>query len=541
MHCQARSYARTPGPRGAPAVVGTGFAFLLSRRYQFHEMAQQTEMTMNTNHPTVPSPAELARLLVVYAPRWIVPAAVLGVLAALYAVFGPDTWEASQALVIRNEAVNNHVGPGKFGHTDEMKTVQETILELARSRNVLAGALREVGTPADFRGDSAAWPTDIAIETLRKNTSITPPKGAEFGTTEVFYLKVKDGSRDRAVALARAVCGRLEARFKALRDEKAQDMVDELLRTVAEANASLERSTAAVAEIERQVGGDLAELRALEHSGSDFSTLRQTAMQIRAELREADSADDVRRHLLVVLRSAQDDPGRLLAAPAALLESQPALRQLKEGLVETQIRTATLKGHMSEEHPVVKAAVETEEGIARNLHAELAIAIRSLEVEQRLGERQLAMLSEQLAATETRLDRLAELRATYAARLAEYQNRTAALARVEHHLAEARASHASANAASLITRLDDAQTGANPLGPTRAMIVLIGIGGGLLLGFAVMFLTVQPAGSEPAAQPVPAATPSDPAVHGSMPLDWPAANPVLSLKQALRKVAAGAA
>ncbi len=504
-------------------------------------------MTMNTNHPTVPSPAELARLLVVHAPRWIIPAVILGALATVYAVFGSSTWEATQTLVIRNEAVNNSAGPGKFGHTDEMKTVQETILELARSRNVLAGALREVGTPDDFQDDPAAWPTSGAIESLRKGVTITPPKGAEFGTTEVFYLKVKADTQPRAVALARAVCDRLEARFKALRDEKAQDMVDELLRTVAEANAGLQRSTVQVAEIERQVGGDLAELRALEQSSSDFSTLRQTAMQIRQELRETHSANQARDQLLVVLRSAQDDPSELLATPNTLLESQPALRQLKEGLVTSQIHTATLKGHMSEEHPTVQAAIETEEGIARNLYAELAIAVRGLEVEKTLGEQRVAMLDEQLDRNDTRLQRLADLRASYAARLVEYGNRAAALGRAENYLAEARASHASATAASLITRIDDAQTGENPVGPGKAMIVLAGVVGGMLLGFGILFLTVQPATSASVAQPAPAIQPepiaaAEPAdTCGPVLFGWPAQNPVLSLKQALRKVAAGAA
>ena len=496
---------------------------------------------MNTNPPSVPSPAEIARLLVTYAPRWIIPAVVLGTLAAVYAILGPETWEASQALVIRNEAVNNHAGPGKFSHTDEMKTVQETILELARSRNVLAGALAEVGAPADFDGDRSAWPTETAIESLRKNIALAPPKGAEFGTTEVFYLTVKDEARNRAIDLARAVSDGLEARFGALRDEKAQGMVAELSRTVAEANAGLERSTAKVSEIERKVGGDLAELRALEQSSSDFSTLRQTAMQIREELRETHSANQAREQLLSVLHDAKTDAGRLLATPNALLESQPALRQLKEGLVAAQIRTATLKGEMSEEHPKVKAAIETEEGIARNLHAELAIAIRGLEVEKNLGEQRVAMLNEQLAQNEARLERLADLRATYAARLVEHQNRAAALSRAENDLAEARASLASAGAASLITRLDDAQTGENPVGPGKAMIVLAGIAGGMLLGFGILFLTVQPAPSASAAQPAPMLSAEPVETCRPTLLDWPGENVVLSLKQALRKVAAGAA
>ena len=63
--------------------------------------------------------------------------------------FHEDTWEASQALIVRNEASSAEKGPGKFSYPEEMKTVQETILEVVRSRSVLEAALREVGPPAD--------------------------------------------------------------------------------------------------------------------------------------------------------------------------------------------------------------------------------------------------------------------------------------------------------------------------------------------------------------------------------------------------------
>ncbi|MDZ7620397.1 MAG: hypothetical protein U1E05_25625, partial [Patescibacteria group bacterium] len=120
------------------------------------------------------------------------------------------------------------------------------------------------------------------------------------------------------------------------------------------------------------------------------------------------------------------------------------------------------------------------------------------------------------------------------------------------HLAEARASLASAHAASLITRLDDAQTGENPVGPSKAIIVLAGVAGGVLLGFSILFLTVQPASfarvAQPASTPAPAAalaaaSMAEPCEEDGRPAkpDWPTEHEVLSLTQALRKVAAGAA
>ena len=120
--------------------------------------------------------------------------------ALIYAALRPNTWEAVQTLIIRNEAANNDRGPGKFGQVEEMKTVQETILELARSRSVLETAMKQVGPPADCKNPES-WPSDRDVDDFRAEVKLVPPKGAEFGKTEVFYLAVRDHDRNRALAL----------------------------------------------------------------------------------------------------------------------------------------------------------------------------------------------------------------------------------------------------------------------------------------------------------------------------------------------------
>ena len=117
----------------------------------------------------IADPAELISLFRKYPRRWLVPAAVIAVAAAMYAFLWPSTWEATQALIIRNEAANNDQPMGKFSHADEMKTAQDTILELVRSRRVLSAALREVGPPAGSAEAGRAWPTDRDVEADRKS------------------------------------------------------------------------------------------------------------------------------------------------------------------------------------------------------------------------------------------------------------------------------------------------------------------------------------------------------------------------------------
>jgi len=448
----------------------------------------QQEPHPMTRYPACPD--EPARAAGGQSFQWkllVLPGVCVALLAAVYAVVKHDTWEASQALVIRNEAVSSDSSPGSFRQPEDMKTVQETILELARSRSVLEAALRQVGPPADYKGKHP-WPSAEDVADFREQVKLAPPKGAEFGKTEIFYLKVRDKDRSRAVALCNAVCDQVQAHFQQLRDEKARSMIRELERSVELARRDLEQSTARLAAIETEVGSDLGELRALDDGTADDSALQQTVAEIQAELRRIAARRNSQEQLLVLLRAAQNDAGRLLAAPKDLLDSQPALRQLKEGLLAAQIHTAQLLGKMSEEHPEVRAAREAEEEIARHLHNELAIAIRGLEAEREMSRQREALLSAQLAETNQRLARLARVRARYSNQVAENAHYRGLLERTEQTLADARAKQAAARSATLISRMDRPDAGHRPVGPTRAMIVLGGIAGGVMLSLGLWVL-----------------------------------------------------
>jgi len=228
----------------------------------------------------------------------------------------------------------------------------------------------------------------------------------------------------------------------------------------------------------------------MQEIASSDSALRRSAEEIRAQLRKNAVAEKINTELFAVLEKAQDDPGRFVATPNRLLESHPSLRRLKEGLIDSQLRTAALQGTMSAEHPRVLGAKEAEKAIGRHLHDELAIARRGIEVELRLIADQRGLLEEQLAKTNKRLCGLAEVRADYANQVAQSKSRIVLLERAEQDLAEARATFASAKAASLITCIDTPDPGIRPVGPGRVVIALCGVVGGLLAGFGVVFMAV---------------------------------------------------
>lgn len=444
---------------------------------------------MNDMQNSLVRPREFFRILVIRWKLWLAPALVVGLGVMVYALVYSDTWEASQALIVRNEAANNDRGPGKFAQTDEMKTIQETILEIARSRSVLEAALKQVGPPVN-NTTPEIWPTASDIDLCRKAVKLLPPKGAEFGKTEVFYLTVRDCDRDRAIALNQAIFDQLQSRFQQLRDAKARSMVEELNKTVALAKADLAETTGKLAATEKQIGGDLAELRAMQDIGAGDSALRRSVEDIRNQLREAHTTQKANEELLKVLREAQDDPGRLVAIPNRLLESQPALKRIKDGLVDAQLNTAKLLGARSSDHPLVQAARWSEEEIGRHLHNELNLAIHTMEIELDLNADRQKLLDDQLATAVGRLKGLAEIRASYETQAAENRHRTTLAERAEQNLAEARSALAGAKATSLISRIDLPDAGAKPIGPGRTIIAMSGILGGLLTGLGVVFLSL---------------------------------------------------
>lgn len=479
-----------------------------------------------TPHAPLSMPMEFVRLLFRYPLRWIVPTVLIAAVALVYAVGRKDVWEASQALIVRNEAAGN-VEPGKFRHTDEMKTVLETVLELGRSRGVLEQALIEAGPPQDHAG--GLWPIAEDAAWLSDSLKITPPKGAEFGKTEVFYLKVRSHSREWSIALATAVANQLEARYNALRDARAKSMVRELGRTVEMADADVADITGRIKKLEEQVGGDLAELRNLHNAQSGESDLRRKSLELENELRKAESQERTSAELLKSLLASQADEGRILSTPNGLLESQPALRRLKDGLLDAQMRTAQLRGNMSSIHPQVLAATAAEREIAAHLKQELDVAIRGAQVDWQLANDHVQSLTKQRAALGGRLEKLAGLRAEYSNLLAESDRRNRLLEEAQRELVDARGSQASSQTSSLINRIDTPDTGTRPVGPSRTTICLAGFFGGLAIGLGLLLLSIQPA--------PPAPTVLVASATAGQPLELSASG--LSFKKALSKVSGG--
>ncbi len=420
---------------------------------------------------------------------WFLPTAGLTILASAYAVLRQPSWQATQALLVREEAGGSDRRQGRFESVDTMKTAQETILEVARNKSVVEASLQSLGRPKRL-ARRQPWPQTTDIEALRDSISVSAPKGAEFGRTEVIYLGVRGKSPEEAVRRTKAVCDQLEVQLAKLRQSRAQSVLNELNQTVELARAELDRSADQLQKMEASVGPDLGELRKLNDAVGGEGNLQHTLNQIKEELMQAEAGRQANLKLHELLTQARQDPGKFLATPTSVLESQPALRKLREGLAEAQLRTSALLGRMRKVHPLAVAAIRSEEQIRQSLFAELSTALSGVETDLQVSESKAAALREQQLVYQQRLDRLAGLRVGYSNLVDAVRQRTEVLNRAEESLAEARASQKAAQQSSLITRFDEPQVGDKPVGPGRSTIVAAGCGGGLAIGVGLVLLTM---------------------------------------------------
>lgn len=450
-------------------------------------------ITMNRTNSTHTALRQFAQNLVAYRWLWVLPAVVAPLLGLAYARYRPTVWEAAQGLLLRDEALTSQGRQGRFDGSESRKAAQETILEMIRNRQVIAAALREIGAPADYL-QPGLWPQDADVVQARDDVALRAPKGGEFGRSEVVYLAVKRPTRRQAIALAGSLCDQLDFQLQKLRKTKSESLIAELQRNYESARADHEEVARRLQALETEVGRDLGELRTLTEPGAGESNLRMASNKIKEELRQAQARQSANEQLQAMLAGAVKNPNEVLAMPNQLLESQPALRRLKEGLVDAQLRTSQLLGRTSAEHPSAQAAMEAEQKIRQNIQAELATALRGLSQELKLSGSLVASLDDQLTDVQNRLDRLARLRVTYIGLVSETRQRSQRAEDAEKALAEARASQGPAHSSSLITRMDSPQTGDNPLGPSPLVLVGGGLAGGLALGLGLVLL-VAPSGS----------------------------------------------
>ena len=402
-----------------------------------------------------------------------------------------DTFLASQALLVRDEATGAVMRLGRFQSQAEMKAAQETILEMSKSQQVVHDALVAVGPLKSLLNwmGSGEYPTKELVEEVAKSSiSVHAPKGTEFGVTEVIYMDVKADAKDEAMLLSTALTDALEARLQQVRKARADGVLAELTHARNSAKRELSISTDRLHAIESEAGSDLSDLRGMTDTVAGAATSRAEFDQVKNDLRQA----EVSRQALIADREllvrATKDPSAFIVAPGSILNSQPGLKRLREGLVDAQLSGSQLTGKFMNIHPAVIASQSTMSSISKRFLSELRASIAGVESDISLVDGRIQRLEAQKELAEVRLAKLADSRSNYANLLSEVKSKIAILDASEKALAEVQAARDSSVSTSLLTRLDDPMVSDRPIGPGKTTISAMCAIAGLVFGLGIVFV-----------------------------------------------------
>ncbi len=429
----------------------------------------------------------IRNVLVLFAPLWIGAVLVFGLIGISYSFLTSDVYSARQPLVVRDEATRAVDRLGRFASQTELNAAQETILEMAQNREVVAAALREIGPP-DGRLDED-WPSPSNVNgAIRSAVNLLAPQGAEFGNTEVVYLEVKAEDPDRAIRFCHAMFDSLTKHLRDVRRVRADSVIVELTHARDLAKQNLDEVSSRMQEIEVQFGADLGELRNLNDTYGGDSSYRRSLVASKEQLQLAELELEKLQSLHALLVAGSKDPTKLLISGGDLLNSQPSLQRLKDGLIDAQLRASQLSGVYTLENPKRRAAIATEREIRERIIQETLSVIASMQPMLELQVAQVKKLTQRVNDLSDKLQMLAEARTTYAEIDSELRQRSEQLAEAEQRLVDARASRSAALSTNLVAELGPPQVSDKPLGPGATTMTFGSMMAGLIFGLGAVFL-----------------------------------------------------
>ena len=385
-----------------------------------------------------------------------------------------------------------------------MKTTQETILELAKSRGVLLKALAKVGPATN--GRVKAWPGELALESVQATSRSCRPRARSSARPKCFTSRWQTATASGRSSWPRRSAANCKIAWPQLREAKARSTIDELTHSRQPgAGRTWPRRPQAIGQ-----GGARRWQRPGRAADPQPNPPRETAIcgarpiELEKELRGFQATQIENEESLKLLERSADRSEQAVGQPQRAAQVAAGAGPL-EGRAGRRPAAQRPDAGNDVGRPSAGAGPRAAEDVIRQqLHEEIDVAIQGVEVDQprRCRSHPHAGIAGCRDPTAIRPAGLG------ASRVFEPggggRSRAESLKTVEHELAEVRASQAAARTASLISPVDDPDTGTRPLGPGKTTIAAGGFGGGLTLSLAILFWSIPPV---PAASQSPERTP----------------------------------
>ncbi len=445
-------------------------------------------MQSTTDRPV--SPRELANTIFIYQRMILLCTVLVGGAALVISYLEPKTWEASVKVWAQDQSAalrraNDHAPEIQT----RVKMVLSNLRELIFARSVLEETLVRCAAAEQADPPDAAHLEEQG-DRLRRAITIEAPKGSDFGTTEIFFVRLRDRDPSHAERLLQSLLDAFHKRYEQLSTEQANHLYDEIRLQVGESRQLLGQSEQNLEAFVSELGADLLELHTLVNTTGGESDLRKSLNSVNERLTPALIELQERTRFLDQVQKARLSPEPIVV-PAFLLHEYGALDETSRSLVKAHLDLDAVAARYKPDHSEYRSTEDRLRRTEQTCRAQADLALRALEKDIAAKKQSLDYLAETKQGYVKRMAELANKSVQYAGLVEEVRQRRETVAEVEKRLSDA--FHAQLTAAQdvLLSTVDPPRTDPNPVSPRRALNIGVGTVLGLLIGLGLAFLARQ--------------------------------------------------
>lgn len=329
-----------------------------------------------------------------------------------------------------------------------------------------------------------------AMDKIRKNLSVTPPRGANFKESSVFYISYIDTDPRKSAEIANAICNAYLEGYNEITKENSafsysffKEQTERLYQEMIEAEKKLR-------DYEKENSEDLVGLLNLDAARGTNLEVGPSALLTQFtgryyELQEKLSGLRVTIEALENEYNNNSNP----AIPKDMQVVGHAITTFKNKVAQLEIQVNELRSQFTEQFPALK---QTEREIKLNINSlreELARSIRAQKITAEGISAQIVELERVIEALKDRIKRTASKRATYEQLRQQYQLAKDTYVKARDQLEQARIASSLNQAYQALTYVDAPNVPLEPFKPNRPVVTALGFFAGLL--FATAFVVTM--------------------------------------------------
>ncbi len=401
-------------------------------------------------------------------------------LAVLMAIVLPPVYESSAKFFINiSEEIDPLQKEQFWDLKDRMIRLMQNQKELIYSNNVLKAAVLQI-YPGIAEGDVGA-----AVEAIKTNLIVAPPKGESFEGTNVFYLTFQGKNPETVEKTTKAMTEAYIKAFDQLSKSKAEYSFEFFQGQVTALEAELKQKSEKLRNYEVRNASALVDMLNLE-SGKTSVEVGPKALLTQALGRKQELQQQI--DSLNVIISSLEDESKINRIPVVMSDMEGAGKTISAyriKVAQLQLQINELKTKYTDAYEPLRSLKEELDMNITLLRQEFDSMLKALKIQTQGLKSEMREVEKSIALMESAIADTAQERATYEELKQDFLLAKDAYSNAVNQLEQARMATSLDRFKRSLTLVEEPQLPIDPVRPKRVLLAVMGLIGGFFFGVAL--------------------------------------------------------